>query len=71
MPDIGDIVRASDLGMVGGRKYIWTQCPDCHLQRWAVIRTLDRSPYRQCQDCVRAKAKRVFKIGKAHTMDLP
>jgi len=51
------------------RKYRWTECPDCHLRRWAVIRTLDRSAYRQCQDCVRAKAKRVFKIGRAHTID--
>ena len=71
MPDIGDICRAQDLGMVGGRKYRWTECPDCRLQRWAVIRTLARSPYRQCQDCVRAKAKRVFKSGRAHTIDRP
>jgi hypothetical protein len=65
MPNIGDICRAHDLGKVGGRQYIWTECPDCRGQRWAVIKTLDRSAYRQCQDCVRAKAKRVFKIGRA------
>ena len=71
MPNIGDICRASDLGMVGGRKYRWTECPDCHLQRWAVIKPLDRSPYRKCQDCARAKAKREYKIGSAHTMSRP
>ena len=65
MPDIGDICRAEDLGRIGRRKYIWAECPDCNLQRWAVIRTLDRSAYRQCQDCVRAKAKKSFKIGRA------
>ena len=71
MPDIGDICRATDLGRVGGGKYLWTECPDCRGQRWAAIKTLDRSPYRQCQDCVRAQAKRVFKIGRAHTIDRP
>ena len=65
MPEIGDIIRASDLGMVGGRKYLWTECPDCLGQRWAVIKTMDRSPYRQCQDCVRASIKKSFKIGRA------
>ena len=65
MPDIGDICRARDLGMVGGRQYLWTECPDCRGQRWAVIKTLDRSASRQCQDCVRASVKKSFKVGRA------
>jgi hypothetical protein len=71
MPDIGDICRAQDLGMVGGRKYIWAECPDCNLQRWAITGTLGKGTRRPCQDCIRAKSKRSFKIGRAHTMSGP
>ena len=69
MPNIGDICRARDLGMVGGRLYIWAECPVCHLQRWATTRPLDKGTRRPCQDCVREKSKRVFKIVRAHTID--
>ena len=69
MPDIGDICRARDLGMVGGRQYIWAECPDCPLQRWATPRPLDKGTRRRCQDCIRASIKRVFKVGRAHTID--
>ena len=65
MPDIGDIVQAHDLGMVGARKYVWTECPCCHLQRWTAIRTMERGTNRRCQPCVREALKRSFKIGRA------
>jgi len=58
MPDIGDICRARDLGMVGGRLYIWAECPDCHLQRWATTKPLEGTR-RRCQDCIRASLKRM------------
>ena len=69
MPDIGDIVYAEDLGRIGRRKYIWAECPDCHLQRWAAMKTLDKGTRRRCQDCIRASVKREFKVGRAHTID--
>ena len=69
MPDIGDICRARDLGMVGGRLYIWAECPVCHLQRWTTTKPLDKGTRRKCQDCIRASIKREFKIGRAYTID--
>jgi hypothetical protein len=67
MPDIGDIVHAYDLGRIGSRRYIWAECPDCHLQRWATTKPLNKGTHRRCQPCIRASIKREFKIGRALT----
>lgn len=36
MPQLGDIVKAGELGYKGNQqgKYIWVSCPDCKGERW-------------------------------------
>ena len=65
MPEVGEIATAKKLGRNGGRKYIWSRCPDCTVERWTVLKPLDTTLSRRCADCVRIVAKRAFKLSPA------
>ena len=54
MQKIGDIIHGRDLGKTGvqePRKYIFAECPICHVQRWLVLRQLNTGGYSRCQSC--------------------
>jgi Zn ribbon nucleic-acid-binding protein len=36
-PEIGDIVLAEDIGIIGTNRYIWASCPRCGFTRWVQL----------------------------------
>lgn len=62
MPNIGDEIRASEIGKEGQRIFVWVQCPKCYEERWAIKKS---SPYqrsgnskRLCRPCTTKNASK-------------
>lgn len=54
MPKIGDICRARDIGLSGAdgaRKYKWTACEHCRIERWVVAKASNGKAGRWCVRC--------------------
>ena len=60
MPEIGEEIRASDIGRgKNNKRFVWVICPVCREERWAHKASTLSSKSRLCKDCsIRAAAKR-------------
>ena len=53
MPEIGEIVKAKEIGKrgsLGNQKYVWTACKSCGKERWTQVRS-DKKFSRLCLHC--------------------
>ena len=52
MPEIGEEIRAEDIGKAGGgKKYVWVFCPVCEEERWVVKKPTLGNTSKLCRDC--------------------
>ena len=59
MPEIGDEVRAEEIGKVGRAKHVWVFCPSCKEERWTMRQSNASNTFRLCKPCnIRINAKR-------------
>jgi hypothetical protein len=50
MPQIGDVVRGTEIGLKDSHKRIWAACPDCGKQRWVLLRN-GQPQSKRCHPC--------------------
>ena len=50
MPQLGEIIKAEQLGRVGRDKFIWIACSRCGEERWVRL-AKDKPMYMRCRTC--------------------
>jgi hypothetical protein len=65
MPNVGDIIQGKLIGL-SADKYVWAQCPDCGLERWAQRSSYNPSSIRRCKPCHIQHIRGSFKLKEKH-----
>ena len=63
MPEIGEEIRASEIGRgLYNKKFVWVICPACREERWAHKASTLSSKSRLCKDCAIRSASKQFHL---------